>query len=431
MLLYIAFVLFLSIFISRQTVVSMILINTLMYRQTQWYWVRFSMYLCLLVLSFPLFLRAETLDIGLSGIIFIYDEQPAALQLAVKTEDSLRLESFLLTDPNRFVIDIFKSITITKNTSRINSGIVKKIRIGSHPDKVRVVFDLEPQFKNIHISSSEKSKVEYTYTLEWSQEKSRNSSNTILSTTTPLRARSNKQHSASSGLNTEPVMQLEVMHPKTLLEVPVSTLPHPTHLYSTKEITAHVPQTVDLLTSEKVELIESSAVQSNTQVPNEVISKRVTSSTAPLLDTGELAEQTVETVAAEGTYEPSIDIQRLFADDTGTVLFSTLDVALLLALLFLLVLLLIHRRRNRRMASRSQYRFQVDAPETDDPFAILGCSREDSNEKIKAQYKHLLKVYHRDGLESHDIPEEVRRLSEEHLRKVKEAYQMLRTERGF
>lgn len=373
---------------------------------------------------------AETLDVGIPDVSFIYSEQPAALEITVKTASSIRLESFLLTAPNRFVIDIFQPVTITKNSLQSDLKIVEKIRIGSHPDKVRVVFDLEAQFKNIHIASSEKSDTGYTYTLIWSK-KSPGKVNTITPSTAPSsQPSSSDSKSTDSGSIKQTLRPLEVIHPEPIFEVPVSTPSIPVHAGSRKKIIVPELESRDTVIYDQAEQHNTVATLPITQAPNELISK-------PLKSNMVVSHATVDPLQAEVSpstellYEPSIDIQRLLADDTGIALVSMLDVALLLALLFLLVLLLIHRRRNRRVAIRSQYNLPMDSPETDDPFVILGCTSEDSNEKIKSQYKHLLKVYHRDGLESHDIPEEVRRLSEEHLRKVKQAYQKLRTERGF
>ncbi|MCG6908789.1 MAG: TerB family tellurite resistance protein [Deltaproteobacteria bacterium] len=64
-------------------------------------------------------------------------------------------------------------------------------------------------------------------------------------------------------------------------------------------------------------------------------------------------------------------------------------------------------------------------------YAILGCSRSDSEEKIKRQYRKLVQEYHPDKIASKGLPEEFTRLAEEKFREIQEAYDTVKKERGI
>ena len=53
-------------------------------------------------------------------------------------------KSFFLQDPPRFVIDLDGEWQTRRWPEiRVNSDLVKKIRIGRHPDRLRIVMDLK------------------------------------------------------------------------------------------------------------------------------------------------------------------------------------------------------------------------------------------------------------------------------------------------
>ncbi len=63
------------------------------------------------------------------------------LKISVPTDS--KINAFLLSDPPRLVVD-FEGASVKKseNFSAPENGVIKQIRLGSHPDKLRVVVDL-------------------------------------------------------------------------------------------------------------------------------------------------------------------------------------------------------------------------------------------------------------------------------------------------
>ena len=69
---------------------------------------------------------------------------------------------------------------------------------------------------------------------------------------------------------------------------------------------------------------------------------------------------------------------------------------------------------------------------TDDTYyAVLGCSRSDSDETIKKAYKSLVREYHPDTIASKGLPEEFTEFANKKFREIQEAYENIRKERGF
>ncbi|MCP4744922.1 MAG: DnaJ domain-containing protein [Desulfobacteraceae bacterium] len=64
-------------------------------------------------------------------------------------------------------------------------------------------------------------------------------------------------------------------------------------------------------------------------------------------------------------------------------------------------------------------------------YEILGCKREDSDEKIKKQYRKLVHSYHPDKIESQGLPDEFRKLAEEKFREIQSAYESIKRGRGL
>lgn len=71
------------------------------------------------------------------------------LNVGVRVDETLPPSTFILHDPVRVVIDIPSAITGTKNKTITGTGsqILTSVRIGSHPDKTRIVLDLQAQTK--------------------------------------------------------------------------------------------------------------------------------------------------------------------------------------------------------------------------------------------------------------------------------------------
>ncbi|MCD6584933.1 MAG: TerB family tellurite resistance protein [Desulfobacteraceae bacterium] len=71
------------------------------------------------------------------------------------------------------------------------------------------------------------------------------------------------------------------------------------------------------------------------------------------------------------------------------------------------------------------------APDSDKYYAILGCSNSDSDDKIKSQYRKLVRDYHPDTIASKGLPEEFTIFANDKFREIQEAYEMVKKERGI
>ena len=71
------------------------------------------------------------------------------------------------------------------------------------------------------------------------------------------------------------------------------------------------------------------------------------------------------------------------------------------------------------------------APDSDKYYAILGCSNSDSDDKIKSQYRKLVRDYHPDTIASKGLPEEFVTFANDKFREIQEAYEMVKKERGL
>ncbi len=64
-------------------------------------------------------------------------------------------------------------------------------------------------------------------------------------------------------------------------------------------------------------------------------------------------------------------------------------------------------------------------------YSILGCSRTDSDETIKKQYRKFALDYHPDRIASKGLPEEFTTFAQDKFREIQEAYDMVKKERGL
>jgi len=64
-------------------------------------------------------------------------------------------------------------------------------------------------------------------------------------------------------------------------------------------------------------------------------------------------------------------------------------------------------------------------------YAVLGCSRSDSVEQIKKQYRKLVFEYHPDKIMSKGLPDEFMKLAHDKFREIQEAYEYIKQERGI
>lgn len=64
-------------------------------------------------------------------------------------------------------------------------------------------------------------------------------------------------------------------------------------------------------------------------------------------------------------------------------------------------------------------------------YAILGCSKDDPDDRIKKQYRTLAFEYHPDKIASKGLPEEFIQLANDKFREIQEAYDAVKKERGL
>jgi len=75
---------------------------------------------------------------------------------------------------------------------------------------------------------------------------------------------------------------------------------------------------------------------------------------------------------------------------------------------------------------RSRYIKDVDKS-----YAILGCSPDDPDGRIKKAYRRLVGEYHPDKIASKGLPEEFTKFAAEKFREIQEAYEGIKKERGI
>lgn len=71
------------------------------------------------------------------------------------------------------------------------------------------------------------------------------------------------------------------------------------------------------------------------------------------------------------------------------------------------------------------------APQSDQYYQILGCSRTDSDDTVKTRYRKLVRDFHPDTIAGKGLPEEFVTFAHEKFREIQEAYEMVKKERGM
>ena len=71
------------------------------------------------------------------------------------------------------------------------------------------------------------------------------------------------------------------------------------------------------------------------------------------------------------------------------------------------------------------------APDFEKYYAILGTNGRASDDEIKRQYRKLVKEYHPDTIASKGLPEEFTKFANDKFREIKEAYDVVKQERGL
>jgi DnaJ like chaperone protein len=85
-----------------------------------------------------------------------------------------------------------------------------------------------------------------------------------------------------------------------------------------------------------------------------------------------------------------------------------------------------HMPKERYTQLKSQY-----MANSDQAYDVLGCKRDDNDDHIKKQYRHLVQTYHPDKIASKGLPEEFTQLAQEKFREIQSAYESIKKERGF
>jgi DnaJ like chaperone protein len=67
----------------------------------------------------------------------------------------------------------------------------------------------------------------------------------------------------------------------------------------------------------------------------------------------------------------------------------------------------------------------------DQSYAVLGCSPDDSDDRIKSSYRKLVREFHPDAIAAKGLPEEFTAFAQEKFRKIQEAYENIKKERGI
>ena len=67
----------------------------------------------------------------------------------------------------------------------------------------------------------------------------------------------------------------------------------------------------------------------------------------------------------------------------------------------------------------------------DDAYAILGVSREASNDEIKKAYRRLMSQHHPDKLVSKGLPDEMIEVAKTKTQEIGSAYEVIKAERGI
>jgi DnaJ like chaperone protein len=64
-------------------------------------------------------------------------------------------------------------------------------------------------------------------------------------------------------------------------------------------------------------------------------------------------------------------------------------------------------------------------------YAVLGCTKSDSDETIKSKYRKLVREFHPDAIAAKGLPEEFTSFAESKFREIQMAYEEIKKERGI
>lgn len=100
-----------------------------------------------------------TKDIAFEGFKLSLKADESSSQISIEgTEGALKTHSELIKNPDRFFIDVLGVQSRTARSIDLNSGIIKRIRVGIHREKTRIVFDIRDSVTNINFKEEDLSK---------------------------------------------------------------------------------------------------------------------------------------------------------------------------------------------------------------------------------------------------------------------------------
>ena len=70
-------------------------------------------------------------------------------------------------------------------------------------------------------------------------------------------------------------------------------------------------------------------------------------------------------------------------------------------------------------------------PDTDKYYAILGCTKADTDETIKSKYRKLVTDFHPDKIVSKGLPNEFIDFAKQKFQTIQDAYEKVKEEKGF
>ena len=132
--------------------------------------------------------------------------------------------------------------------------------------------------------------------------------------------------------------------------------------------------------------------------------------------------------ADEWGYQPSTPSYQKLDTDVRLILFVF---GLLVFCSAVLVLWYRAKFGGRKRARQQLFGDSLGPSDLSPYYALLGVRGSDSNDAIKKRYKHLIKVFHADKLSAQDLPEEMVSLANERFQQIQDAYQKIKTVRGF
>lgn len=384
-----------------------------------------------------------------------------------QSKNKLQAKAFSLPSPPRIVIDIATTVRGGGRAITVKDELVKGIRFGVHAEKVRIVLDLQrgavPSYRPESLEGDTKFELLFS-----SRAGSSTISNTSLAPVVVEKKQISQAKAADAPGKVEKVDNDEVKavdalkadEGKKKIELqPLSgdkekgfTLRGDEVLVGEIEKKATFSKTPsnssksgelsidELIAAERLNATPE-APQVASAVSAEQKNKTNYESSAALA--GEVASvQVPVTVPPTAVKRPAYRSTPLVYSKEHFLLRS--ETLRRLALLVLAVVLIVFFSKRERwyrkfslIFSSKKKKENVLPPgaligdELAEGYRMLGVKPTDTDTEIKARYKHLAKAFHSDKLSAAEIPEEVKKLTEDQFKKIQQAYEIVRRCRGL